>query len=162
MDICYMKADKIEGECTDEDFKGWQTLMGFQHGLVNLASGDRSTGGGGSKGIADHSEIGVTTTFDKGCTDLINACLSGKNLDLVEFAMCRQTGEKKQRLLTVKTHNTVVVGFDYSAGSGGEVIVNLRLNYSKIEWDYNVLDNKGASKGNKTASWNRETDKAAV
>jgi len=162
MDICYAKFDGVDGECTDKAFEKWCTVNGFQHGLINMSSGDRSTGGGGSKGIADHSEVHLTTTFDAACTDLCSACLGGKTFGIVEMALCRQSGEKKQRMLTVKLHNTFITRFDYSAGAGGEINVNLSLNYSKIELEYNKLDSKGASTGSKAASWNRETDEAAV
>lgn len=160
-DDIYAKFGKIKGESTDKKYKDQSSLDSIVHSLSNESSGDRSTGGGGAKGIANHGEIQFTKKFDAASPELIKACLTGEHMD-IEIALCRQSGNEKQEFLKYELTDAYISSLNHNSfGGEGGVEESGSINYGTIKWTYDKSDSKGKSEGKMEASWNRisNTDK---
>lgn len=160
-DDIYGKFGDIKGESTDKKYKDFSSLDSISHDLENKSSGDRSTGGGGSKSLASHGEIEFRKQFDAASPGLITACLTGEHMD-IEIALCRQSGKDKQEFLKYVLGDAYISKLEHdSDGVDGKVIEVGRINYGTIKWTYDKTDSKGKSQGKMEASWNRidNTDK---
>lgn len=161
-DDIYAKFGGIKGESTDKKFKDHASLDSIEHKLSNKSSGDRSTGGGGSKSIASHGEITFKKQFDAASPGLIKACLTGEHMD-IEIALCRQSGSSKQEFLSYVLKDAYISSLEHdSDGPDGKVVEVGAINYGTIKWTYDKTDSKGKSQGKMEAAWNRidNTDKA--
>ncbi len=160
-DDIYAKFGDIKGESTDKKFKDLSSLDSIAHSLQNQSSGDRSTGGGGSKSIASHGEIIFTKQFDASSPGLTTACLTGEHMD-IEISLCKQSGKDKQEFLKYELGDAYISSLSHdSNGVDGKVIETGSINYGTIKWTYDKADSKGKSQGKMEASWNRidNTDK---
>ncbi len=154
-DDIYAKFGSIKGESTDKKFKDQSSLDSITHKLNNQSSGDRSTGGGGSKSIASHGEIIFKKQFDAASPGLIKACLTGEHMD-IEIALCRQSGSAKQEFLRYELKDAYIAALEHdSGGPDGKVIEEGAINYGSIKWTYDKTDSKGKSQGKMEAAWNR-------
>ena len=154
-DDIYAKFGDIKGESTDKAHADWSSLNVVSHSLDNQSSGDRSTGGGGSKSIASHGEINFEKAFDASSPGLIKACLTGQHMD-IDIALCRQSGNTKQEFLTYKLTDAYISRLEQNSnGADGSVMESGSINYGTIVWTYDKTDSKGKSQGKMETSWNR-------
>ncbi len=161
-DDIYAQFGDIEGESTDEDHKKWSSLDSVTHSLQNQSSGDRSTGGGGSAGVASHGEIAFTKQFDASSPGLIKACTNGTHID-IKIDVCKQTGDEKVPFINYELGKAYISSLSHdTAGKDGKVIEHGTINYLTIKWTYDKVDSEGHSEGKMEASWNRKTNKEKV
>lgn len=154
-DDIYAKFGGIKGESTDAKHKDWASLDNITHSLQNQSSGDRSTGGGGSKSIASHGEISFSKELDASSPGLIKACLMGEHMD-IEISLCRQSGTDKMEFLHYELKDAYISSLSHdSAGPDGKMMEFGSINYGTIKWTYDKADSKGKSTGKMEASWNR-------
>jgi type VI secretion system secreted protein Hcp len=156
----YAKFGDIAGESTDDKYKEWVNLTSISHGLQNDSSGDRSSGGGGAKGIASHYEIQFTKSFDAASVELLAACLEGTHFPKVEIAICRQSGTEKQEFLKYELTDAYLTNLNHSA-AGGDVQESGAVNYGSVKWTYDHTDKAGKSIGKKETGWDRVANKKA-
>jgi len=72
----FLALDGIKGESADSKHKGEIDVLAWSWGLSNTGTFHHGAGGGAGK--ANFQDISITKYIDKGSTDLIYSCASGK------------------------------------------------------------------------------------
>jgi len=150
---CFLKIDGIPGESTDEKHKEWIEILSFSHGVAQMASGDRSTGGAASGERCDHQDFSIVKSLDKASPTLDLRCCEGKHIDKVTLELCRATG-KKEKYMEYKMEKVLITSVSIGGGGGGLPTESVTFNYGKLTWNYIQLDHEtGQSKGNVEKYW---------
>ncbi len=150
---CFLKIDGIPGESTDEKHKEWIEIMSYNHGVSQMGSGDRSTGGAATGGRCDHQDFSVVKSIDKASNTLNLTCCNGKHIKEVKFELCRAT-EKKEKYMEYTLQDVIISSVSIGGGGGGLPTESVTFNYGKITWNYIQTDHQtGATKGNVEKYW---------
>ncbi|MHC4213635.1 MAG: Hcp family type VI secretion system effector [Planctomycetota bacterium] len=150
---CFLQIDGIKGESTDEKHKEWIEILSFNHGVSQMASGDRSTGGAATGGRCDHQDFSIVKSIDKATTPLNLTCCQGKHIPKITLELCRAT-EKKELYMEYKFEDVIISSVSIGGGGGGLPTESVTFNYGKITWNYIQTDHQtGAPKGNVEKYW---------
>jgi type VI secretion system secreted protein Hcp len=150
---CFLKIDGIPGESTDEKHKEWIEIVSYNHGVSQMGSGDRSTGGAATGGRCDHQDFSVVKSIDKASNTLNLTCCNGKHIKEIKFELCRAT-EKKEKYMEYTLQDVIISSVTIGGGGGGLPTESVTFNYGKIIWNYIQTDHQtGAVKGNVEKYW---------
>ena len=156
---CYLKADPIKGESTDDKHKDWIEVESFSHGLSQPTSGTSGTGGRAAA-RADFGPFTIFKAVDKATVDINMYCAQGKHIAKLELEVCLETGEKvcylKYELENVMIHSVQVNG-----GGSQRATESVAFSYDKIAWTYTAVKDDGSA-GDKIGpkKWNLELNKS--
>ncbi|MBN2592648.1 MAG: type VI secretion system tube protein Hcp [Sedimentisphaerales bacterium] len=157
----FLKIDVIPGESTDDKHKDWIEISSFNHGLSQMSSGSRSSGGAASSQRCDHQDFSVVKALDKSSPKLALACCTGEHIKKIQVELCRATKDKTKYMEF--TMSDVIVSSVRPGGSAsGEAlpVESVSFNYGKIEWIYTLTDHAtGAPKGDVKAHWDTKQNK---
>jgi len=155
---CYLKADPIKGESTDDKHTDWIEVESFSHGLSQPTSGSSSTGGRAAA-AADFSPFTIFKNTDKASPDLNLYCATGKSIPKLEFEVCQDTGEKVC-YLKLEFEDAIVQSIHSNGGGSQRATESVAFSYGKIAWTYTAVKNDGSA-GDKVGpkKFNLETNK---
>lgn len=160
----FLKIDGIDGECQDDKHKNWIEILSYSHGVSQMSSGSRSSGGAASAGRCDHADFSVVKTLDKTSPKLNLFCCNGNHIKKVDVELCRATGDK-QPYMMYKLEDVIISSVRPGGSSqGGEALPleEVSFNYGKITWTYHETDHKTGKKGGKVeANWSVVENKGA-
>ena len=152
---CFLKIDGVDGECTDEKHKNWIEILSYSHGVLQLASGSRSSGGARSAERCDHQDFSCVKTLDKTSPKLNLWCCNGKHIANIKMELCRATGNK-QKYMEYDMEDVIISSVRPGGSSQGGAELPLEevsLNYGKIEWKYTETDHKTGAAGGTIPTW---------
>ena len=150
---CFLKIDGIPGESTDEKHKEWIEVLSFSHGVSQMTSGGRSTGGAATGERCDHQDLSIVKSLDKASPTLDLRCCEGKHIEKVTLELCRAAG-KKEKYMEYKMEKVLITSVSIGGGGGGLPTESVTFNYGKLTWNYIQLDHEtGATKGNVEKYW---------
>ncbi len=152
----FLEIENVPGESTDKGHGDWIEILSFSHGLAQMSSGSRSSGGGGGAERCDHSDFSVIKALDKASPKLALACCKGEDVGKVTLELCRATGDKQTYMKYVMEGVLVSSVRPGGSAQGGEKLPleEVAFNYSKITWTYTETDHKtGAAKGDVETNW---------
>jgi type VI secretion system secreted protein Hcp len=158
----FMKISTIPGECTDDKHKEWIEILSFSHGVSQLASGSKSSGGAQSSQRAEIHDFSCVKALDKASPKIALACAKGDHIPEVLFHLNRATGEKTKYM---EYKFTDVMFTSYRPGgssAGGESLPleEISFTFAKIEWTYTEADHKtGKPKGDVKTWWSLDENK---
>ncbi len=114
------KANKPEGETTDDHFKSFKALelKSFKFG-VEQAETTGSGSGGASAGKAKFGEFEITKGVDQASAPLYTACCAGAHFPTVYLA-ARKAGGSNLVFLQYCFRQVFVTKIDWSGGGGEE------------------------------------------
>lgn len=137
----FLKLDGIDGESRDSKHKNSIDVESWSWG--ESQTGSHAGGGGGGAGKVSMQDFHFVMKVNKASPKLLLACATGEHIKKATLT-CRKAGGQQQEYM-IWTFNDLLVSSFQTGGSQGDVIPidQISLNYSKIEVEYKVQDEKG-------------------
>lgn len=138
----FLKLDGVEGEATDSKYKNQIDVESWSWGETQ--TGTHAGGGGGGAGKVSMQDFHFVMKVNKASPKLLLACATGQHIKS-GILTCRKAGGTQQDFLVVTMSDLLVSSFQ-TGGSGHSDIVptdQISLNFSKIEMEYKVQNEKG-------------------
>jgi type VI secretion system secreted protein Hcp len=158
----FLKIDTIPGESTDDKHKDWIEVLSYNHGLSQMSSGSKSTGGARSAERCDHQDFTIVKALDKASPKLALACCRGEHIKKVQMTLNRATGDKQKYMEYVLSDVIVsnVRPGGSAQGDGKLPLEEVSFDYGKIEWIYTETDHQtGKPKGDVKTNWDLTANK---
>ncbi len=137
----FLKLEGIKGEATAEGHKEEIELQSFSFGVSNAGSG---VGSGQGAGKASFSDISVSHMTDASSPAIMQACAIGKHFPKA-WIYQRKAGGSQLEFIKIELDEVFVTG--WSIGSSEAPMDSFSLTFSKIKYEYQPQDEKGAKKG---------------
>ena len=155
----FLDLDGIEGESTDQDFKGKIELTSFHFGVSN--EGTMAKGGGGGTGKAKFKNITLHKAIDKASPKLFSAAASGQHIKKAVISCRKASGKGNQFIYVAYTlEDVMVTGFDTNAIEETPILSEtVMLDYTRIKVEYKPQKADGTPEGAVTASYDRGTNR---
>ncbi|MHC4538279.1 MAG: Hcp family type VI secretion system effector [Planctomycetota bacterium] len=148
----FLQIDGIPGESTDEKHKNWIEVLSYSHGVSQMGSGSRSTGGAATGGRCDHQDFSIVKELDKASPDLNLVCCNGKHIKKMTLELCRATGDK-QPYMKYEFEDAIISSVSIGGGGGGIPTESVTFNYGKMNWVYTETDHKTGKKKGEVKKW---------
>jgi type VI secretion system secreted protein Hcp len=134
----FMKIDGIEGESSDDKYKGWIEVIRYGIGVKQTVSIVASSAGGASAERADFSDFVIRKLMDRSSPKLALACAAGTHINQIIVELCR-AGTEKIPFMTYTLKNCLIR--KVITTDGNDTIANfpaetVKINFGKIEWRY--------------------------
>lgn len=141
----FIKIQDIAGESRDKEHAGEIDVLAWSWGMSN--SGSAHIGGGAGSGKANVQDLSFTKYIDKASPRLQLACLTGEHIGEAVLVLRKAGGTPVEYVKITMTG--VLVTSVSTGGSGGEdrLTENVTLQFSKVKFEYQEQDDKGAKKG---------------
>ena len=154
----YLKLDGIPGESHDSKHKDWIQILSFSHSLSQ--AGSMFSGGGQStSGRVDMADVSVMKRVDKSTPKLNWTLASGAHVKSAIIEFCQSTKDKHV-FMKYSFEDVTLSSLQPSAASGGDFpLENLGFRFSKIEWEYTPIDEKGGKLPSAKAWWDVKENK---
>lgn len=145
----FIKIGDIKGESTKEGYEGWIELHSVQWGVGRGISSP--TGGANREASAPSiSELTLTKTLDSSSPKLfLNAVGGSAVIPKVEIHLVNtsSTGGAGTTYYKLFLENVLVSGLSTSAAAGSDrPQESISLNFTKIQMEYFIVDDKGGTK----------------
>jgi type VI secretion system secreted protein Hcp len=152
----FLKVDGIEGESTDAKHKNEIQLESWSWGESNAGIGH--AGGGHGAGKVAMQDFHFVMKMNKASPKLFLACATGEHIPKAVLT-CRKAGGTQEEFLKVTMTDLLVSSYQ-TGGSGHSDIVptdQVSFNFAKIEFEYKVQNEKGATTGAVKTGYNVKT-----
>jgi type VI secretion system secreted protein Hcp len=138
----FLKIDGVPGESPDATHKDDIQVLSFSFGASQ--AGTMAFGGGGGAGKVQMQDFHFMMNVNKASPKLFLACATGEHIKSA-LLTCRKAGKDQQEYLKVKFSDLLVSSYQLNGdGQSNHLpIDSISLNFSKIEWDYKVQNEKG-------------------
>jgi len=147
----FMKIKGVDGESAKKDHEKEIELVSWQWD-VSQPSSVGSGVGGMSRGKAQPGQFHFSHHYDNASPTIAKVCANGTHFEEVKVT-CRQAGEGQQDFLTITMKGCMISAAMPSAAAGGDVVENVAMAFSSIEFDYKPKDTKGKLGGSVKMSW---------
>jgi type VI secretion system secreted protein Hcp len=152
----FLKITDIKGESKDKTHKDEIEIESFSWGATQL--GASSHGGGAGAGKVSMNDFHFVMRNNSASPHLFLHCADGKHLKEAKLT-CRKAGGTQQNFLVVTMSDVLISSYQTGGSNGGEVPMDqISLNYSKIEIDALVQDEKGITKSAGKKWWDMKTN----
>jgi type VI secretion system secreted protein Hcp len=154
----FLKLDGIEGESTDEKYKGTIDVQSWS--VSEKQSGTFKSGGGGGAGKVSMDDFRFTMTVSKATPKLFLACASGQHIKC-GVLICRKAGTHQQEYLKITLTDVIVSGYQAGGNAGSKLVPvdQISLNYAQIEFEYREQKHDGSLAGATKAGWDLKANK---
>ena len=148
----FIQIEGIPGESTDDKHKNWIEVLSYSHGVTQMSTGSRSTGGAATGGRCDHQDFSFVKGLDKATPELNLHCCNGKHIKKITLEQCRATGDKQPYMKYV-LEDVIISSVSIGGGGGGIPTESITMNYGKINWVYTETDHKTGKKKGEVKKW---------
>ncbi len=154
----YIKLDGIPGESHDSKHKEWIQVLSFSHGLSQ--AGSMFSGGGQStSGRVDMADVSIMKRVDKSTPKLNWTLAAGAHIKSAIVEFCQATKDK-HTFMKYTFEDVTLSALQPTASSNGEFpMESLAFRFSKIEWEYTPIDEKGSKLPSAKAWWDVKENK---
>ncbi len=154
----FMKIEGIEGESQDMAHAGWIRIEGFSHNVATSVDRSSMMGSGDSRriGAVQHGDLRISKVIDSSSLPLMDLCCHRRDIETAELKVITTTmSGTLHPLYQIKLWEVIITSINISDsfGQGGRPVEEISLNYSRIEWEYNGMDDMGGSVGTITKYW---------
>ena len=158
----FIKFDGIDGECEDDDHKGWIDILSWSWGMSQSAN--THMGGGGGQAQASVQDLSAVKFVDKSTPGLMHSCLVGKHIAKAELHCTKASGDNKALEYIIIKMDDVIISSVSTGGSGGEdrMTENVSLNFAKVEYQYTVQTKEGSAGSKPNVKWDIKAGKGSV
>ena len=152
-------AEKITGESSDNQFKGWFEIKEFSFGIENTLNITSASSGAGA-GKADFKEFTIKKQTDKASPSLAQTCGQGGHYDLVQLRL-RKSGVKASGgagdvYLSYDFKVVAVKSIEWSGSSGDDVPEEtVVFEYGALKVSYKPQNKDGTLGSVIERSWNK-------
>ena len=155
----FLKIEGIPGEATDHKHKDEINVLSFSFGASQ--AGTMAFGGGGGAGKVSMQDFHFMQNVCKASPKLFLACATGEHIKSAVLT-CRKAGKEQQEYLKVKFSDLLISSYQVNgAGDSNHLPTDsVSFNFSKIEWDYQIQDEKGQLKPGAKAGYSLKEMKA--
>jgi type VI secretion system secreted protein Hcp len=155
----FLKVEGVPGEATDHKHKDEINILSFSFGATQ--GGTHAFGGGGGAGKVSMQDFHFMMTVNKASPKLFLACATGEHIKSA-LLTCRKAGKEQQEYLKIKFTDLLVSSYQVNGtGESNHLPTDsISLNFSKIEWDYQIQDEKGQLKPGAKAGYSLKEMKA--
>jgi type VI secretion system secreted protein Hcp len=138
----FLKIDGIPGESPDAKHKDEIQVLSFSFGASQ--AGTMAFGGGGGAGKVQMQDFHFMMNVNKASPKLFLACATGEHIPKAVL-ICRKAGKEQQEYLTVTFSDLLVSSYQTNGDGQSNHLPtdSISLNFSKIEWDYKIQNEKG-------------------
>jgi|SRR5262252_2727264 len=138
----FLKIDGMEGESHDTKHKNEIELESFSFG--ESQTGTFASGGGGGAGKVQMQDFHFTEKLSKASPKLALACATGQHIKKAVLT-ARKAGGSQQDFYTVTFTDLLVSSYNVGGSGHGDTVPveQVSLNFAKIEWKYQLQDEKG-------------------
>lgn len=151
----FMTLEGIEGPSTYQHEVGSVELESWNHGFKQPTQKSRQAGSAASAGKAKHRNLIIEKLIDKTSADLIKKCWEGNQIPTVRIA----TYNADVKFLEITMEKVIVSELELVDDATKVVPVEeLKLDYAKITYNYQPVDEAGKAAGNITISHCLESD----
>ena len=156
----FLDLDGIEGESTDQDFKGKIEIETFGFGVSN--EGTMAKGGGGGTGRAKFENITITKVIDKSSPKLFKSAATGDHIKKAVISARKASGKGNQYVYVSYTlEDVMVTGYSTTAVPGNPVLQEtVKLDFTRIKIEYKPQKADGTPEGAVPAGYDRGTNRA--
>ncbi len=158
VDMFINMGDKIKGETKDkkQKDKGDIDVLAWSWGMSQ--QGTFHTGGGGGAGKVNIQDLSFTKYIDKASAPIQKHCCTGEHIPKVVL-LCRKAGGKQEKYIQITLHKCIVTSVSTGGSQGEELLTeNITLNFAKVEFEYFIQDDKGATKSGGKNVWDIEAN----
>lgn len=152
----HIKIDGVEGEATHQDHKGEIEVLSWNWDVSNASNA--ASGGGSGLGKADAGAMTFVHQYDKASPVLAKKCAQGVHFATATIT-ARKSGEGQKDFLKITLKEVFITGVHPSASKGGDIVEQVDMSYSDIEFAYKPQDEKGGLGGEVKFGWNVKTTK---
>src|SRR5262249_48114155 len=138
----FLEIDGIQGESADAKHKNQIELQSFS--FSEAQSGSFAWGGGGGAGKVHMQDFNFAMKVSKSSAILALACASGQHIKKAVL-YARKAGGTQQDFYIVTMSDLLVSSYQVHGSASGDVVPvdSVSLNFAKIEWKYQLQDEKG-------------------
>ena len=156
----FLKFGDIKGESQDAKHKEEIEIASFSWG-VSQAGVSGGRGGGMGAGKAAFTDFSVVKMVDKASPALFKACATGQHVKEV-FVTLRRAGGDQLDYLVYKFSDVMVTNYQASGvpQGGGLPDENISFNFSKVQIDYKMQNEKGQAAGSVSVAYDLKQSKA--
>jgi type VI secretion system secreted protein Hcp len=138
----FLKIDGIDGESKDHKHADEIELESYSCGLSQIGTSGHGTGAGGGK--ANFQDFHFVMKLNKASPKLFLACATGEHIGKAVFVQ-RKAGGSAQEFLKWTFTDILVSSYQTGGHTGGDIPMDqISLNFSKMEYEYQQQDEKGA------------------
>lgn len=155
-------ADEVVGECLLKGEEKKIVIDSFAHNISMPLSQDMSNTKR-TVGRAQFGELQVSKRFDSSSPKLAYFAATGKEFEkiFVRIYHADSVGDAStadfKLYLTYTMHNAMISNISVSGG-GGQAGESMSLNFTKMEWEYKVQDEKSDMKGQVAYSYDLKSN----
>jgi type VI secretion system secreted protein Hcp len=132
----FLKLDAMEGESTDDKYRGWVEIESYGFGVSHLTTIGSATGGAGS-GKTAVGELKITKVVDKSSAVLFQKCCTGEHFAKGRMVVRKAAGVGGQiDFLTYAMENVFVTSLQVGSQSDECPVESLSLAYGRVGFDY--------------------------
>jgi type VI secretion system secreted protein Hcp len=147
----FLQLEGVDGESTDEAYKGWIQLQAWQWAEEN--SGRWGFGSGGGSGKVEMKDFEFRMVSNKASPKLFLLCAKGEHIAKAKL-VCRKSGKGQQDFMVVTFTNCLVSSFrtlgnchsGFGAENAADIVLPtdvIKLNFARIEIEYKEQQNDG-------------------
>ncbi len=142
-----LKAGSIKGESKEKGYEDQIQLLSWGWGATNQGSSAHGTGMGSGK--VHMQDFHFTQQMCTSSPELLLNCATGQHIAKA-ILTCRKAGQKaeQQKFLQLTFTDLLISSYQTGGTDGGTglPVESISFNYSKIEMEYFVQDEKGVTK----------------
>ena len=154
----FLKLDGMDGESTDDKYKGYVEVASFSFGVTHLTTIGSGTGGAGSA-RASLGELQISKVVDKSSTVLFQKCATGEHFPKGKFVV-RKAGGTQMEYLVLSMETVFVTSVHFSSASGEEnANESVSLAIGKLGVDYSPQDSTGKPMASIHGGWDQLSNK---
>src|SRR5205807_10238542 len=159
MDVLILDCgDTVKGESTLNRYKDKIEILSFSHGVAQQITGDQSNQKRTS-GKPNHQDFTITKYVDLATANLIDYCNQAKPLTSVKIVVGQNENGAVNAILTYTMTNALVSSVLVVGGGGGKPQETVTVNYTKIQWDYNLQAAEVSDSASNQANWSLQANK---
>jgi type VI secretion system secreted protein Hcp len=154
----FLKLDGIKGESQDDKHKGEIDVESWSWGETQ--GGGFHHGGGGGAGKVVMQDFHFVMKMNTATPKLMLACACGEHIPKGVLT-CRKAGGEQVEFLEITFTDLLVSSYQTGGSAHGDVIPTdqISLNFSKIQIDYKVQNEKGVVASVGPVGYNVKTNK---
>lgn len=147
----FLKIDGVDGESTDDKFKGYIEVTSWSWGQSNSSNLGISAGSGGGRERVDMQDFHFVAEMSSASSRLQALCASGEHIKKATLT-CRKAGGEQEPYLVFELAPVLVSSYQVGASAHGDSYPTdqFSLNFGSVKSEYKGQKNEGgtANKGN--------------
>jgi type VI secretion system secreted protein Hcp len=148
----FVEIDGIEGDCSDQQHRGWIEAIHFDFSVAQKVSRTASSVGGATVERADFSEFTFSKFLDAASPKMALACAEGRHIDVIKIELCRAGKVIYQRYRLTDC----IISKISTHGYGDFPEEEAAINFGRIELAYTQQSrDRGIALGVVTGGWDR-------